>query len=457
MASENKWTLLLVALVCVWAAVLGSTIYPKISGDQPLVDPTINLTLVTLPLLAFNMLYFGMLIFVFIVYLAVYGKTKNRQARAISEYNSNPLNLIRRPLCTIVIPARNEASVIKRTINNCLDQTYHNLELIVVCHNCTDLTFEQAKSVNDGRVHAYRLDTAEAGKGIALNFGVQKSRGEYILVLDGDGILSADFIANAIPLLENDKKTAAVQGRYVPSNRGFNLLTRLLSLEGDLWSTPYMTLRDFFGRRTPLGGTGYIIKRLALLKVGMFANHLVDDYELTFRLLRSGYRISFAPLCINYDEKPPSLDIMFRQRARWGKGFLQLLKMRITDRRDIIGFVYWLSPVSAFTGLAMLLIPGIAAFYNALFGYFPFTYSFLSLETWTALTITAISLQAAALLRSYGRKGLPLVAQTLFLIPFSNYWYVSFIKAFGVKSWSNTKTSHGFVTEEVQNIARDVA
>ena len=109
------------------------------------------------------------------------------------------------------------------------------------------------------------------------------------------------------------------------------LVTKLLSLEGDLWSTPYMTTRTFIDKRGGLGGTGYIIRRDILLEVGGYENHLVDDYELTTRLLKSKYRILFAPLCINYDEKPPSLDIMLRQRARWAKGFIDMLQRRAVE------------------------------------------------------------------------------------------------------------------------------
>ena len=95
----------------------------------------------------------------------------------------------------------------------------------------------------------------------------------------------------------------------------------MLAIEGDLWSTPYMTARTFLDKRCGLGGTGYIIRRDVLIEVGGFSNHLVEDYELTCRLLKKKYRIVFAPLCINYDEKPPNLTIMLGQRADGQKVF----------------------------------------------------------------------------------------------------------------------------------------
>ena len=451
--AEKRWAALFISLVLMWAIVLGSTIYPIVSGDQALVDPTFNVSFMTIPLLIFNIAYVVILIFIFIVYLAVFDKIKADQRASIVAYKASR-QLRNEDHCTIIIPARNEESVIKRTIMTCLEQTHKNLEVVVVCHNCTDGTVEQSRSIDDNRVKVLELNTEESGKGIALNYGVENSRGEYILILDSDGLLSIDFIENALALF-TERDYAAVQGRYIPSNRNFNFVTRMMGLEGDLWSTPYMSVRHFFGRRTPLGGTGYIIRRQALKQVGMFANHLVDDYELTFRLLRSKFRIAFAPLCINYDEKPPTITLMLRQRARWARGFINLMNTRIAEPTDFIGNIYWINPIAAFSGLAMLLIPAFAAVYNLLFGYFPFTYAFIPLGAWFALTGVTAILQAAVLLKQYGRKGLTYIVQIPVLVPFSHYWFASFAKAFTVKSWANTKTAHGFVEKHERPVAAD--
>jgi poly-beta-1,6-N-acetyl-D-glucosamine synthase len=295
-------------------------------------------------------------------------------------------------------------------------------------------------------VRVFELNTKESGKGIALNFGLEKASGNLIMILDGDGILSNDFVEKALPLFED--KYAAVQGRYIPSNRDYSLITKLLSIEGDLWSTPYMTARSFLEKRCPLGGTGYIVRKDVLIEQGLFANHLVDDYELTFRLLRKKHRIAFAPLCIDYDEKPPTMEIMLRQRARWAKGFISLLSKRIAEPTDIIGNIHWLSPVAAISGLIMLLIPAYGALHNLLYGYYPYTYSYMPLNLWFILTGLLYGLQAAVLYKQYGLIGLKRALYLPLYNAFSHYWFVSFTKAFFVKSWASTKTTHGFVTSK---------
>ncbi len=441
-------------MISLWALVLTASIYPRIYGIEILVDSEFDLTFLTLPILGFNLIYVVMLILIFGVYLAAYGRVTKHQLRmkeGVSERFRNQTEL-----CSIIIPARNEESVIKRTVLECLKQTYQKIEVIVVCHNCSDKTYEEA-NVNDPRVKAFDLRTKEAGKGIALNFGVENSSGNFIMVLDSDGLLTRDFIEKALPLF--DENYSAVQGRYIPSNRSFNLVTRMLALEGDLWSTPFMTIRTCIGRRCPLGGTGYIVRKDILAKVGMFANHLVDDYELTSRLLKKGYKIAFAPLSINYDEKPPTLDFMLRQRARWAKGFIDLLGTRAGDRSDIIGHIFWLNPVAAVTGFIMLMIPAIAAIHYLIYDYYPYTYAYMPLSIWFVLTGLLFVLQGSVLIKEYGWRGFGYAAQIPLFLPFSHYWFVSFIRAFTIKSWASTKTAHGFMkqkgTEDAWQVQHD--
>ena len=451
--ADKGWIALFFVVVALWALVLTSTIYPWIYGIEILVNTELDLTYFTLPILGFNLIYVFMLVLIFAAYLGTYGRVRKYQLKMKKKASEKFRN--QTELCTIVIPARNEESVIKRTVLNCLQQTYRNIEVIVVCHNCTDRTFDEAK-VEDPRVRVFDLQTRESGKGIALNYGVEKSKGNYILVLDSDGLLTHDFLENALPLF--DENYAAVQGRYIASNRSFNFVTKMLALEGDLWSTAFMTIRSHFGRRCPLGGTGYIVRKDILAKVGMFANHLVDDYELTFRLLRNGYRIAYAPLSVNYDEKPPTLEFMFRQRARWGRGFMDLLGTKLAEGSDIIGHIYCLNPISAICGLVMLMIPAYAALHYLILDYYPFTYTYIPLTAWLALTGVLFALQAMVLVRQYGRRGFAYAAQIPALTPFSHYWFVSFMKAFTVKSWANTKTTHGFMKEtRIEKIVADAS
>jgi cellulose synthase/poly-beta-1,6-N-acetylglucosamine synthase-like glycosyltransferase len=386
-----------------------------------------------------------------------FNKVKNYQHKLIIEskkklsnvatniVNQKAINVeVNNPLCSIIIPSRNEETVIRKTVQNCLLQTYQNIEVIVICHNCNDRTYQEAQ-VQDKRVIVLNLKTGESGKGIALNYGIENASGKFILVLDGDGLLSNSFLENALPMFKEN--IAAIQGMYIPSNRGYNLLTRLLSIEGDLWSTPYMTVRSILQKKVFLGGTGFVIRRNILDKVGRFTNHLVDDFELSTRLFKEGYLVLFAPLSIDFDEKPPSLEIMFRQRARWTRGFIKMLRKKAVRASDFIGIIYWLSPIAAITGLITLFIYGYAAIHNLIFEYYPYSYTYIPLKIWFLLIGVVFTLQSMVLIKEYGKNGLKYAVYLLLYNPFSLYYFVTFFKALFIKSWESTKTVHGFTTD----------
>jgi cellulose synthase/poly-beta-1,6-N-acetylglucosamine synthase-like glycosyltransferase len=402
-------------------------------------NKNLDVSFLTIPLLGIYLLNTVTWASIYIAYPFVRNRVINHQLMLIKSMKHG--KRLRKPLISIIIPARNEETVIRKTVINCLQQTYTNIEILVICHNSTDKTFEQAH-VNDTRVKVIDLNTSQAGKGIALDFGVDHSNGGYLCIVDSDGRLSEDFIENALPLFYENY--AAVQGKIVASNRGYNIITSILALENDIFSVPFMTVRSFFSKRTPLGGTGLIVRKDILIKEGKFGNALIDDFELSFRLYRKKHRIAFAPLSIVYDEKPPSLGMMFRQRSRWVKGHIDLLRHIIAEPTDIIGHIYWLSPVFTLSGLIAIVIISLALIHYMLFGYMPYSFAALPVKIWLATTATLYLLQVSFIAREPKLRGLKNIALAALLIPFTNYWYAVLIKAFFVKSWANTKTIHGF-------------
>jgi cellulose synthase/poly-beta-1,6-N-acetylglucosamine synthase-like glycosyltransferase len=433
------------ALYIIWLLMVCFTVVPYVFGMTMPMNKNIDVSFITAPLVGMtlinNLVWLGVFIFHFYAandvirhQLVHISKSKKYTRQSVKESS----------LVSIIIPARNEENVIRKTVLNCLAQNYKNIEVIVVCHNSTDRTYEEA-NVGDSRVRVIDLKTAEMGKGIALTYATDISKGEYISILDADGKLDRDFIQNTLPLFVEGY--AAVQGKIVASNREYNLLTKLLSLEGDLFSFPFMIVRSFLDKRTPLGGTGFIIRKDLLIEAGKFGNSLIDDFDLSFRLFRKKYRIAFAPLSRVYDEKPPVYSIMMRQRARWVKGHIDLLKSRVAEPTDFIGTIYWLSPIFTIAGLLAIGVASFALVFYIIFGYYPYVFSYVPFVSW-AILVSVMNIFYIFLLNYDPEiKSFKNILYAVLLSPFSNYWYIVLVKAFFVKGWGATKTTHGFESQ----------
>ena len=93
--------------------------------------------------------------------------------------------MIRRPFFSIVIPAFNRETEIRRAIDSCLCQSFDDFDIIVVDDHSTDRTPEAVASMPDPRV---RLLCQERNRGVcpARNEGVRASSAEWIVFLDSD-------------------------------------------------------------------------------------------------------------------------------------------------------------------------------------------------------------------------------------------------------------------------------
>lgn len=100
------------------------------------------------------------------------------------------------PLVSIIIPAYNSKSFLKETINSALQQTYKNIEIILVDDGSTDGTETYFDGFQKQGVQCFKIDNRGASN--ARNFGLSKAKGVYIQFLDADDLLHQNKIENQI-------------------------------------------------------------------------------------------------------------------------------------------------------------------------------------------------------------------------------------------------------------------
>jgi len=138
---------------------------------------------------------------------------------------------------------------------------------------------------------------------------------------------------------------------------------------------------------------------------------------------------------------------LLKQRARWAKGFIDLFRNRGCGPTDILVMICWVSPVVIFSALGLFLVIGFGMIFNLLFGYFPFNYAAITINQWLFLTGFIWIVQIIVLAKEYGRIGLKYAALVPVYNSFVLYVFVVFVRAWTVKSWGATKTTHGFATK----------
>lgn len=106
------------------------------------------------------------------------------------------------PLVSVIIPTYNRGRLILDSINSVLNQTYKNIELIVVDDCSTDNTEEILKSINDSRIKYVKLEK-NSGACIARNKGIELSTGEFIAFNDSDDLWITTKLEKQLCFLKN--------------------------------------------------------------------------------------------------------------------------------------------------------------------------------------------------------------------------------------------------------------
>lgn len=111
-------------------------------------------------------------------------------------------------LVSVCINAYNSADVIGETLESVLNQTYKNLQIIVVDDCSTDNTAEIVKSYDDDRIELYTLPK-NFNISNANNECLHRAKGEYIAHIDSDDIWAEDKIEKQIKFLEENPQYGA--------------------------------------------------------------------------------------------------------------------------------------------------------------------------------------------------------------------------------------------------------
>ncbi len=106
-------------------------------------------------------------------------------------------------MVSIIIPSYNREELIERSVRSVLNQTYKDLEVIVVDDCSTDNTMQVLKGIDDERLRVYQLEK-NSGACVARNKGIELAKGEYIAFQDSDDEFLPTKIEKQIEILKRD-------------------------------------------------------------------------------------------------------------------------------------------------------------------------------------------------------------------------------------------------------------
>ncbi|MBR2215257.1 MAG: glycosyltransferase family 2 protein [Selenomonadaceae bacterium] len=99
------------------------------------------------------------------------------------------------PKFSVVIPAYNVAPYIEKAVRSVMEQTFNDVEIIVINDGSTDNTLDILKKIESNEKKCMIFTIKNGGLPHARNYGLDKANGEYVIFLDGDDFLDSNFFA----------------------------------------------------------------------------------------------------------------------------------------------------------------------------------------------------------------------------------------------------------------------
>lgn len=197
---------------------------------------------------------------------------------------------------TIIVCTKNSEKYLAKCLASLAAQTYKNFEVVLIDGNSTDKTSRIIESFNSKLIIRVYKQTPK-GISAAMNFGIKKARGEWILVLHSDDSLT-------------DKQVLADCAKFLVQARldWFWGQINLVTSKDIVWGTfpqrplfkmgPYWLLKYF----NFVPHQSCFVHRRVFQKFGFFDETLVSgmDYDLWFRIYKKTHHAFFSRVVANF-------------------------------------------------------------------------------------------------------------------------------------------------------------
>ena len=225
------------------------------------------------------------------------------------------------PAVSVIMPVLNEERHLRNSVRHILEQEYAGeMEVVIALGPSTDRTDEIAAELvaEDARVHTVPNPTGRTPA--ALNAAIKASRHPIVVRVDGHGMLSPNYIATAVRLLE---ETGAQNVGGIMHAEGENdwehAVAAAMTSKIGVGNAAFHTGGEAAPAETVYLG---VFRREALEQQGGYNEEFIraQDWELNFRIREAGGLIWFSPeLRVSYRPRPSMLALarQYKDYGRW--------------------------------------------------------------------------------------------------------------------------------------------
>lgn len=235
------------------------------------------------------------------------------------------------PLVSVIIPAYNAEQFIAKTLHSVLQQTYPNLEVVVVDDGSSDRTVEIVRSFASEDARIVLFCQSNAGVAVARNWGITQSKGEFVAPIDADDLWHPQNLEKQVACMQEPGSAVGVVYSWSVDIDEWEALTggiHAAAITGDVYYT--LLCHNFLAN-----ASATLIRRICLEQVGGYDPQLkaqnaqgCEDWDLYLRLAQQ-YEFAAVPdFLVGYRKLQESMSCDYLKMARSHHFMLQAAKRR---------------------------------------------------------------------------------------------------------------------------------
>ena len=196
---------------------------------------------------------------------------------------------------SVIIPAYNHEKYITEAISSVLNQSYHDLEIIIINDGSTDSTEQRILSIHDQRIQY--VSQKNSGAHSTINRGISLAQGEYITILNSDDLYLPQRLETCLNFLEKNTNYSVVMTTVEGiDNRGTPVKKRVTH-QVKAWLDWYISALPFFNedkfypnafaKNIMITTSNLFVRRKVFQECGGFKGlRYAHDWDMLLRLAR---------------------------------------------------------------------------------------------------------------------------------------------------------------------------
>jgi len=223
------------------------------------------------------------------------------------------------PLVSVIVPTKNSSKTLEKCLVSVKNQTYKNIELIVVDNNSTDNTKEIALRYTN---KVFNLGPERSAQ---VNFGVENANGEFVYKIDSDFILDRDVVLQCVNEIKNGFDAVVVHNT---PDKTISWIAKIRKFEVDMYKYDITHSSARF------------VKKDIYKNIGGFNEKITagEDYDFQNKLNRGGFQTGFIDAEALHLGEPRKFWPHMKKYYEYGKDFVNYKSQNKDESKKQLGF-----------------------------------------------------------------------------------------------------------------------